>query len=77
MGAVGAMCSKSGAHAEAWTLRLIEAGTVGFSAPLRVLVPPVVKDRFDNVSSGPMTYPFTDPKEAGSYCLTNAFFMTE
>ena len=59
------------------TLRLIDAGTVGFSAPLIVLSPPVVRDRFDSVSSGPSTYPFTDPNAVGSYCLTNAFFITE
>ena len=59
------------------TLRLIDAGTVGFSAPLIVLWPPVVNDRFDSVSSGPSTYPFTGPREVGSYCLTNAFFITE
>jgi len=58
-------------------LRLIDAGTVGFSAPQIVLCPPVVMDRFDSVSSGPSTYPFTDPNAVGSYCLTNAFLITE
>src|ERR1700751_4028306 len=71
------MWSNRGVHAEPLTLRLIDAGTVGFSAPLIVLCPPVVNDRFDSVSSGPSTYPFTDPNAVGSYCLTNAFLITE
>jgi hypothetical protein len=58
-------------------LRLIDAGTVGFSAPLIVLCPPVVMDRFDSVSAGPSTYPSMDPNAVGSYCLTNAFLITE
>ena len=58
-------------------LRLIDAGTVGFSAPLIVLCPPVVMDRFDSVSAGPRTYPLMDPNAADSYCLTNAFLIAE
>jgi len=58
-------------------LRLIDAGTVGFSAPLIVLGTPVVRDRFDSVSAGPITYPFMDPNAAGLYCLTSAFLITE
>src|ERR1700733_3559948 len=77
VGVVGATWSKRGIQAEPWTLRLIDAGTVGFNAPLIVLCPPVVNDRFDSVSAGPSTYPFTGADEAGSCRLTNAFLTTE
>src|ERR1035441_2526466 len=77
VGVVGAIRSRRGIHAELWTLRWSDAGTVGFNAPLIVLDPPLVNERLDSVSSGPNTYPLTDPNEVGSYCMTKPFFIAE
>jgi len=47
----------------------------GFRAPMIVLCPPVVKDRFERVSAGPRTYTFMDSNAvAVRYCLTNPYF---
>jgi hypothetical protein len=77
VGVVGAIWSRRGIHAELWTLRWSDVGTVGFNAPLIVLDPPLVKERLDSVSSGPSTYPPTDPNAVGSYCMTKPFFIEE
>jgi hypothetical protein len=50
---------------------------MGLRAPLMVFCTPAVKDRFESVSSGPRTYPFSGPNCVGSYCLTNPFLIAD